>query len=88
MSDLADALRNLDDTRKQKNDAARELKELKCVFLYLKKKHSLARNLPLPAVSQCYTTTLFSSLGIVWATARFKQQHILCFVAEKSWRTS
>lgn len=29
MSDLADALRNLDDTRKQKNDAARELKELK-----------------------------------------------------------
>ena len=29
VSDLADALRNLDDTRKQKNDAARELKELK-----------------------------------------------------------
>lgn len=32
VSDLADALRNLDDMRKQKNDAARELKELKCVF--------------------------------------------------------
>ncbi|XP_072533993.1 disks large homolog 5a isoform X2 [Salminus brasiliensis] len=29
VSDLADALRNLDDMRKQKNDAARELKELK-----------------------------------------------------------
>ncbi|KAL6101940.1 dlg5 [Pungitius sinensis] len=29
VSDLADALRNLDDTRKQKNDALRELKELK-----------------------------------------------------------
>ncbi|XP_044033647.1 disks large homolog 5-like isoform X2 [Siniperca chuatsi] len=29
VSDLADALRSLDDTRKQKNDAARELKELK-----------------------------------------------------------
>lgn len=29
VSDLADALRNLDDTRKQKNDTARELKELK-----------------------------------------------------------
>lgn len=29
VSDLADALRNLDDTRKQKNDAVRELKELK-----------------------------------------------------------
>uniref|UniRef100_A0A3Q2X996 Discs large MAGUK scaffold protein 5 n=1 Tax=Hippocampus comes TaxID=109280 RepID=A0A3Q2X996_HIPCM len=28
VSDLADALRNLDDTRKQKNDAVRELKEL------------------------------------------------------------
>lgn len=32
VSDLADALRNLDDMRKQKNEAARELKELKCVF--------------------------------------------------------
>lgn len=29
VSDLADALRNLDDMRKQKNDALRELKELK-----------------------------------------------------------
>lgn len=29
VSDLADALRNLDDLRKQKNDAVRELKELK-----------------------------------------------------------
>lgn len=29
VSDLADALRNLDDMRKQKNDVARELKELK-----------------------------------------------------------
>lgn len=29
VSDLADALRNLDDTRKQKNDTVRELKELK-----------------------------------------------------------
>lgn len=29
VSDLADALRNLDDMRKQKNDTARELKELK-----------------------------------------------------------
>lgn len=29
MSDLADALRNLDDMRKQKNDTARELKELR-----------------------------------------------------------
>ena len=29
VSDLADALRNLDDMRKQKNDASRELKELK-----------------------------------------------------------
>lgn len=29
VSDLADALRNLDDMRKQKNDAVRELKELK-----------------------------------------------------------
>ncbi|XP_037321139.2 disks large homolog 5a isoform X3 [Pungitius pungitius] len=29
VSDLADALRNLDDTRKQKNDSLRELKELK-----------------------------------------------------------
>lgn len=29
VSDLADALRNLDDMRKQRNDAARELKELK-----------------------------------------------------------
>lgn len=29
VSDLADALRNLDDTRKQKNDALRELKEIK-----------------------------------------------------------
>lgn len=29
VSDLADALRNLDDTRKQKNDTAREIKELK-----------------------------------------------------------
>lgn len=33
VSDLADALRNLDDTRKQKNDTARELKELKWVIL-------------------------------------------------------
>lgn len=32
VSDLADALRNLDDMRKQKNDATRELKELKCVI--------------------------------------------------------
>lgn len=31
MSDLAEALRNLDDMRKQKNDAVRELKELKYV---------------------------------------------------------
>lgn len=31
VSDLAEALRNLDDMRKQKNDAVRELKELKCV---------------------------------------------------------
>lgn len=31
VSDLADALRNLDDMRKQKNDALRELKELKSV---------------------------------------------------------
>lgn len=29
VSDLADALRNLDDLRKQKNEAVRELKELK-----------------------------------------------------------
>ena len=29
VSDLADALRNLDDTRKQKNESLRELKELK-----------------------------------------------------------
>lgn len=29
VSDLADALRNLDDMRKQKNDALRELKEIK-----------------------------------------------------------
>lgn len=29
VSDLADALRNLDDMRKQKNDTARELKELR-----------------------------------------------------------
>lgn len=29
VSDLADALRNLDDMRKQKNDAAREIKEIK-----------------------------------------------------------
>lgn len=29
VSDLADALRNLDDMRKRKNDALRELKELK-----------------------------------------------------------
>lgn len=29
VSDLADALRNLDDMRKQKNDALRELKEMK-----------------------------------------------------------
>ncbi|XP_054653862.1 disks large homolog 5a isoform X2 [Dunckerocampus dactyliophorus] len=29
VSDLADALRNLDDTRKQKNDSLRELKEMK-----------------------------------------------------------
>lgn len=29
VSDLADALRNLDDMRKQKNDSVRELKELK-----------------------------------------------------------
>lgn len=32
VSDLADALRNLDDMRKQKNDTLRELKELKSVF--------------------------------------------------------
>lgn len=32
MSDLADALRNLDDMRKQKNDTARELKELRQVI--------------------------------------------------------
>lgn len=32
MSDLAEALRNLDDMRKQKNDAVRELKELKYVI--------------------------------------------------------
>lgn len=32
MSDLADALRNLDDLRKQKNDTARELKELRQVI--------------------------------------------------------
>lgn len=31
VSDLAEALRNLDDMRKQKNDAVRELKELKYV---------------------------------------------------------
>lgn len=29
MSELAEALRSLDDTRKQKNDVSRELKELK-----------------------------------------------------------
>lgn len=29
MSELAEALRSLDDTRKQKNDISRELKELK-----------------------------------------------------------
>lgn len=29
VSELADALRNLDDMRKQKNDTLRELKELK-----------------------------------------------------------
>lgn len=32
VSDLADALRNLDDMRKQKNDALRELKEMKWVL--------------------------------------------------------
>lgn len=32
VSDLADALRNLDDMRKQKNDTARELKELRQVI--------------------------------------------------------
>lgn len=32
VSDLADALRNLDDLRKQKNDTARELKELRQVI--------------------------------------------------------
>lgn len=31
MSELAEALRSLDDTRKQKNDVSRELKELKYV---------------------------------------------------------
>lgn len=36
MSDLAEALRNLDDMRKQKNDAMRELKELKYVVEYIK----------------------------------------------------
>lgn len=33
VSDLADALRNLDDMRKQKNDAAREIKEIKYVIV-------------------------------------------------------
>lgn len=36
MSDLAEALRNLDDMRKQKNDAIRELKELKYVIEMIK----------------------------------------------------
>lgn len=34
VSDLADALRNLDDMRKQKNDTLRELKEMKLVLFY------------------------------------------------------